>query len=58
MNFQQQTLDYRLIHVRALTTHSMTAAGQWKEVVYSFKSKKHLKSVLVILHGTYLTLRM
>ena len=48
---------FGLIHVRALITHSMEVAGWWKKVVYYFRSRKHLKPV-VILHATCLDLKM
>ena len=48
----------RLIHVQPFKTHFMAVAGQWKEVIYCFRSKKHLKQVVVILHATCLALKM
>ena len=56
-DFLTQNLHYGLIHARALITHLMAVAGQWKKVVYCFRSKKHLKPV-VILCVTFLSLKM
>ena len=36
----------------------MAMVGQWKKVMYCFRSKKHLKQVVVTLHATYLVLKM
>ena len=45
-------------HVRVLITLFMTVAGQWKKVAYYFRSKLHLKPVMVILHATYFVLKI
>ena len=55
--FWGQNLHYGLIQLRALITHSMAVAEQWKKVVYCFRSKIHLKP-LVILHATCLALKI
>ena len=56
-DFLTQNLHYGLIHARALTTHLMAVVGQWKKVVYCFRSKKHLKT-MVIVCVTFLSLKM
>ena len=57
-DFLTTNLHDGLIHVRALIIHSMAEQGQWKKVAYCFRSKKHLKPVVVILSVTCLPLKM
>ena len=47
-DFLTTKFAYGLIHVRTLITHFMAAAEQWKKVVYCFRSKKHLKPVVIL----------
>ena len=47
-DFLTTKFAYGLIHVRTLITHFMAAAEQWKKVVDCFRSKKHLKPVVIL----------